>query len=264
MGKLFGDSELPILAEKCHPSEIACKSGSECIHWSLRCDGYMQCADGSDEQQCSCETSNYTMFIGGEVNLSSPGFPNRYPPNQQCLYYFNAPDQASYSILIEQLILVDLLGNGVQSRDIFLLGNGSVTGQHVIFPAPRYVAPGTAMLIGHRQMWLIFQSDYVYHQKGFRLHISRVPVNTTCHEEEIFCNSGESCYKDTLFYTGIIEPQEAYHIIQICRRCRNEDFWCRTGTGCIRQEFVCDNHMHCLDGSDEFDCRKFRVILFKN
>ncbi|XP_072030434.1 CUB and sushi domain-containing protein 1-like [Amphiura filiformis] len=200
------------------------------------------------------------MLIGGEVNISSPSFPNRYPPNQQCLYYFNAPDQASYSILIEQLILVDLLGNGVISRDIFLLGNGSVTGQHVIFQAPRYVTPGTAMFIGHRQMWAIFQSDYVYHQKGFRLHISRVPVNTTCHEEEIFCNSGESCYKDTLFYTGIIEPHEAYHIIQICQRCRNEDFWCRTGTGCIRQEFVCDNHMHCLDGSDEFDCPKTEWI----
>ncbi len=125
-----------------------------------------------------CETSNITLLIGGNVSLSSPGFPNRYPPNQRCLYYFNSPDQASYSIVIEHLILVDSLGNGVQSRDTFMIGIGSVIGQNSIFKATRYVAPGTALFVRQKQLWMVFQSDYVYHQKGFRLRVGRIAVNS--------------------------------------------------------------------------------------
>ena len=40
--------------------------------------------------------------------------------------------------------------------------------------------------------------------------------------------------------------------------CDNDDFWCASGLGCIDQSFVCDSVLHCVDGSDEFNCCEYK------
>ena len=39
-------------------------------------------------------------------------------------------------------------------------------------------------------------------------------------------------------------------------QCSNEDFWCKSGPGCVATSMVCDGQLQCMDGSDEYMCRK--------
>ena len=117
------------------------------------------------------------MSIGDSVNVSSPNFPNRYPPNQECIWFFNARNSGSYFIVIKEMLLVHHLGNGVRNHDSFIIGRGNILGEEELFQVPRFVAPDTAILAGYEQLWMVFRSDFVYHQKGFQIIVSRVSLN---------------------------------------------------------------------------------------
>ena len=42
--------------------------------------------------------------------------------------------------------------------------------------------------------------------------------------------------------------------------CTNDDFWCATDFGCVDMALVCDNHLDCVDGSDEYNCCELRTL----
>ncbi|CAF3320194.1 unnamed protein product [Rotaria socialis] len=48
-------------------SFFACKNGQN-ISWTFVCDGYNQCVDGSDEQQCYCQGDIYACRQGNNVS----------------------------------------------------------------------------------------------------------------------------------------------------------------------------------------------------
>ncbi|KAF5897729.1 membrane frizzled-related protein [Clarias magur] len=71
------------LFESCSPEQFACSTG-ECLHYDWLCDGWNDCMDGADEQNCSsstypsytpsCEPIQVEMCQGLSYNLTS--FPN--------------------------------------------------------------------------------------------------------------------------------------------------------------------------------------------
>ncbi|CAF4367925.1 unnamed protein product, partial [Rotaria sordida] len=46
---------------RCIPGTFRCNSGS-CLPMRFRCDGYQQCADGSDELNCGNRTCTHHQF----------------------------------------------------------------------------------------------------------------------------------------------------------------------------------------------------------
>lgn len=63
------------LSDTCRPNEFQCYTGTSCINVSLRCDGNPNCADKSDEMDCSSQEPTIGPLIttaNGVTNITTP------------------------------------------------------------------------------------------------------------------------------------------------------------------------------------------------
>ncbi|CAL2041945.1 unnamed protein product [Caenorhabditis brenneri] len=86
----------------CVQGSYFCSSGS-CISESKKCNGYNDCDDGSDEQNCpQAFQPNCRTYEKGESGvLSSPNYPNSYDPNLNCRHVLEGPINFRIELTIE-------------------------------------------------------------------------------------------------------------------------------------------------------------------
>ncbi|XP_062873439.1 membrane frizzled-related protein [Trichomycterus rosablanca] len=98
---------IAVLQRSCSPDQFACTTG-ECLHQDWLCDGWNDCTDGADEQNCSnatypsftssCEPLWVEMCQGLSYNLTS--FPN--------IWLSIADQREAAHMLLQYKVLMDL------------------------------------------------------------------------------------------------------------------------------------------------------------
>ncbi|XP_008824213.1 membrane frizzled-related protein [Nannospalax galili] len=74
----------------CAHNEFHC--GQLCLQPDSVCDGLVNCADGSDETNCSSKISECGgNLIGLQGVFSSPNYPKQYPQQQFCAWHISVP-----------------------------------------------------------------------------------------------------------------------------------------------------------------------------
>ncbi|XP_072044536.1 uncharacterized protein [Amphiura filiformis] len=165
---------------------VTCFNGGTCQDTS---EGYLcLCADGSSGQNCEivdCGPSVIELTPGTPLNLTSPLYPENYPPDATCEYTVSAPD--GYKVLVEFLDFDLELG-----YDYFYINDSVLSGYN---PPDNYTSADDTLT-------LRFVSDEVYTFRGYLLQLSAIDVsgvnecewkpcvfNGTCIDEE----DGYSC-----------------------------------------------------------------------
>ena len=89
-------------ATKCAGTEFACEVSKTCLPEGYKCDGIVDCADGSDELSCVNSTSYESRIVSGcggailkngesSATISHLDYPNHYGSNQLCTWSLDSP-----------------------------------------------------------------------------------------------------------------------------------------------------------------------------
>ncbi|XP_072168965.1 uncharacterized protein [Diadema setosum] len=255
-------SQLYFRVNECPEGYAACRSGAECINQSLVCDGFIHCADFSDEFGCgSCEYDEFTCQSGlclsptDSIQLVCDGYRDCpdllderhcdpiHDPNIDISdgrsYMFNLA-AIEYGSMIEAVWLVSSTPGTTIMFDLIRL---------ILPEVPRWnpVANSISIGRGHNpsERALGFSFD-----EGSASTFSRV-----------HCPSHLVWYEVTAFhyidkYQPTVEVRIYERIVTEEYTCNSDEFKCRYSIVdlCINSSLVCDGSGQCPDNSDEFEC----------
>lgn len=218
----------------------SCENGGFCtldvIHNVFTCD----CPLGFGGSQCltalSCSV-NVTILPNQPFELASPGFPQLYPNNAHCRYYFQS------AIPGLPLVLEFNEVNTECDNDVLQVGSGdniddrlsviaSISGQELVAPI---VVPGG-------QAWVTFDSDLWEVDRGFRLLVHDTPVTASQICSSNPCRNSGVCMSNGVAYVCICSPgfrgQQCENVFEGCNVAGNE---CVNGGVCapLNEVFVC-------------------------
>ena len=100
------------------------------------------------------------------VYLTSPDYPDRYPYNLDCTWYFSSSNSTAGSFIVRVLDLY------TPSRDIVTMGTGDNSTREEVFLMSRKYFPNSVSFEGD-VMWIRFVSDGRSSYRGFLLTVER-------------------------------------------------------------------------------------------
>ncbi|XP_072017031.1 uncharacterized protein [Amphiura filiformis] len=221
-----------------------CENGLEIIQESFNC------YDPTCEEQF--------ILLDNSHNLTSPGYPNPYPPRLDCTWIIFA-DKKSYETLIIARVKQFELEKGF---DFLTVGNGDVAGENEIVELTGVLKVRT-ITSSMSSMWFALKTDNTGNQLGYRLELEQIPVSDAddvCKDEyEYNCGSGfcvtleAECDRFVDCYVNQADEKRCAYTdcpgSYLCAKVSGEDI-----LKCVTMEEVCDGRLGCDGGDDETRC----------
>ncbi|XP_038050248.1 CUB and sushi domain-containing protein 3-like [Patiria miniata] len=255
---------------ECNEAETSCESGPGivCLPHESRCNGLMLCPDESDEQSCGiCGSNIIYLFDSDTHNLTSPGFPGQYPPNQPCSWRIQTSDKPATEGANAWKILASIqifdLENQYDYLTLYNWDEGGVT--DLIARLTGNIKLTTVVSSGYA-MFIKFTSDNTGSAKGFKIHFQAVnKTSKFCTGSDFDCNGEEFCVSEDAKCNGFndcLRYQDETDCAEVnCPgnyMCDNEiisdddlvDFQC------VTLDLVCNGRTDCPEHDDEVQCDK--------
>ncbi|KAK1333353.1 hypothetical protein QTO34_005736 [Cnephaeus nilssonii] len=186
----FGLCNGDILLDNVQCSGAECHLG-QCTHWGWaepNCgpheDARVTCSDTEDlppPTPPGLSTVSQDHITGGSRScggvltrlpdsFSSPGYPENYPPDTQCVWEIHVDKKSRIKLMIPSLKLEDIVGCPFDSVEVF--DGPRITS----ISMGRFCAPGAVLVISSSDiMTVVFRSDSVVTNSGFHAQFDRIP-----------------------------------------------------------------------------------------
>ncbi|XP_038050981.1 CUB and sushi domain-containing protein 1-like [Patiria miniata] len=254
----------------CRENEFECKdnsSGLICLAHNAKCDGFALCPDGSDESLCDeCGSHNISVYKD-IINLNSPGYPNRYPNNHDCIWYIKGQSKQVVTMRIKDFemeetydyLVVVFLANGEDPKELFRLTGADISRRTVTWRHDDGV------------LKLEMKTDLTIARRGFSIlinHIEEEDLEALCKPDEFHCGNG-FCITNSSLCNGFLDCINyederncddifcpgSYKCNNLSTSSMSSSFTDNLSQAqCIPLAQVCDGEENCPESDDEIQC----------
>ncbi|XP_066507849.1 prolow-density lipoprotein receptor-related protein 1 [Hoplias malabaricus] len=263
-GPSDGTTLLPARAAVCKSPSVLCEGTSICISQTLRCDGKMDCPDGSDEKSCLNSCPKMGDFLckdrricierslvcdgnpdcaDGSEEMDCPTIATKITAPLRCRLGSKLCNDSSDCVLLDHVCDGETdCKDGSDEEGCDLQCNPGqfqcVRGKKCI--ERKQVCDGTPQCQDG--------SDELNCWEATRSCALRCDQNSRCIPEVFVCNGMKDCW-DGSDELDCGNPAAFSH-------CKSPDIPCLGSLQCISQKQLCDGRKDCPDGSDERPCIK--------
>ncbi|XP_072165897.1 uncharacterized protein [Diadema setosum] len=244
-------------ARNCTEFEFECPGG-QCIPETERCDAYLNCIGGIDDE-LNCGTPNNSVYIYlylNSTNITSMNYPRPYPKNEYTVTYVATEPgyviRATFNDLDLSVRSFLFFGNGDDISDFSNIFDGYT--HRTAFP-PFIQSAGN-------QLYMEFHSGFYGGSRGYHIQFEAVDSADSvvtfppCADGEFQCTNDGTCIRGDFecdLYHDCGDSSDEENCQAVGGTCQPHQFTCNDGQ-CIHESWECDGFADCSGAEDEASC----------